>query len=167
MPISYKLGYIDENTYNNREKVWNRKQKTITELSSKTISVLVEKNGIQKEEKVKAVEYLRRPEVKIDEIINKCELNEIDEELRINIESDVKYQGFIEKQKNEVEKYKSSEKIKIPESFDYDAIPGLLTESRQKLKKIRPVYFGQAMRIPGITPSDINILFIYMSKNNH
>jgi tRNA uridine 5-carboxymethylaminomethyl modification enzyme len=75
-----------------------------------------------------------------------------------------KYQGYIKKQKTQIEKINKMGLKKIPANTDYDKIKGLLTETRQKLKKVNPVTIGQASRIPGVTPSDIAILLIYLKK---
>jgi len=94
-------------------------------------------------------------------------INIDDKELMINIESDIKYEGFIEKQKLEINKYKKSEYIRIPKEIKYENINGLSNESKQKLNKIKPIYLGQAMRIPGITQTDINLIILYISKYHH
>jgi tRNA uridine 5-carboxymethylaminomethyl modification enzyme len=75
---------------------------------------------------------------------------------------EIKYAGYIKRQQMEIERFKRLETKKIPGSIDYSKIPGLLTESRQKLAKIRPVSIGQASRISGVTPSDISILLVYL-----
>ncbi len=80
------------------------------------------------------------------------------------VEVEVKYSGYIERQKEEIERFQKIEGISIPSEFDYSNIPGLKTEARQKLCKIRPTTLGQASRISGITPSDISILSIFLKK---
>jgi len=76
----------------------------------------------------------------------------------------IKYKGYIDKQSKEIEKFKRGENKKIPVGLDYSKIPGLLTESKLKLDKIKPGSIGQASRISGVTPSDISILLVYLSK---
>ena len=164
MPISYKLGYIDEKIFIKRKREWEKKKKIKNYLSSNKIEIISEING---KKKVTAFELVRRPEIKIEEILEKCNIKIKNKELRVNIESDIKYEGFIEKQKLEIKKYKCSEKIGIPKELEYDNIKGLSNESKQKLIKIKPTFLGQAMRIPGITPSDINLLILYISKYHH
>lgn len=76
---------------------------------------------------------------------------------------EIKYEGYLERQKRELEKFKNLEAIKIPENFDYN-ISGLSLEIREKLSKIRPVNLGQASRIPGVTPSALSLLMIYLKR---
>ncbi|HRY28834.1 MAG TPA: tRNA uridine-5-carboxymethylaminomethyl(34) synthesis enzyme MnmG [Elusimicrobiota bacterium] len=74
------------------------------------------------------------------------------------------YWGYIKRQKQELAKFRKSESRRIPPEFDYDAIKSLLTESRQKLKKVRPESLGQAARIPGVTPADIAVLLVHLER---
>ena len=76
-----------------------------------------------------------------------------------------KYNGYLQRQESEILRFRNLESKKIPEDFDFSTIPGLLLEAREKLSRIRPVSLGQASRIPGVTPSDISILMIYLKKN--
>jgi len=168
MPIAFKNGFIDEKTYKEREINWNKKEKLINLL--KEIKIDAEKWNGHYDYKIygsiKADELIKRPEVSIFDLIN---INYIEEngerEFWLNLESDIKYMGFIEKQKNEIEKIKRIEKTKIPENTDYEKITGLLSESKEKLKRIKPETLGQASRIPGVTPADISIIAIHISKN--
>jgi tRNA uridine 5-carboxymethylaminomethyl modification enzyme len=77
-----------------------------------------------------------------------------------------KYSGYIEKQKSEIAKFRKLESKKIPDDFNYNGIPGLLLEARDKFKRIRPATVGQASRIPGVTPADISVLLIYLRKHH-
>ena len=80
------------------------------------------------------------------------------------MEVQIKYEGYIEKQLRRIEKFKKLENKKIPQDMDYDLIEGLRLEARQKLNDIRPLSIGQASRISGVSPADINVLMIYMEK---
>jgi len=82
-------------------------------------------------------------------------------------ELDVKYEGYIAKQEKQVARFKKMENVKIPADFDYDSIEGISTESREKLKKIRPVSVGQASRISGVRNPDIAVLLVLMGKENN
>jgi len=86
------------------------------------------------------------------------------ENLMLEIDIETKYAGYIKRQIADVEKFKKLENKKIPENIDYDKIPGLLTESRLKLKNVRPLSIGQASRISGVTPADISILMVWFAK---
>lgn len=77
-----------------------------------------------------------------------------------------KYRGYLVRQEQMISKARKMEGKKIPAGFDYDGVPGLLAESRQKLKKVMPATLGQAARIPGVTPSDVGILGVYVERHN-
>jgi tRNA uridine 5-carboxymethylaminomethyl modification enzyme len=76
----------------------------------------------------------------------------------------VKYEGYIRKSLQQVERMKKMENKRIPDWVDYDAISGLASESREKLKKVQPLSIGQASRISGVNPSDISILLVYIEQ---
>lgn len=80
------------------------------------------------------------------------------------IEIQMKYHGYIERQLLEIERHSKQAETQIPTSFDYDSIKSLSNEVRQKLKKHRPVTIGQASRISGVTPAAISILLVYLSR---
>ena len=82
----------------------------------------------------------------------------------MGIEADIKYSGFIKKDKERLDKYHKMENELLPENINYSAIKGLLSESRIKLMKIKPRSLGQALRIPGVTPADISVIMVYLSK---
>jgi tRNA uridine 5-carboxymethylaminomethyl modification enzyme len=79
-------------------------------------------------------------------------------------EIQVKYERYIEKEKEIVERMSALENKCIPDSFDYDKVPALSIEAMQKFKKIRPITIGQASRISGVNPSDVQILMVYMGR---
>ncbi|MGH7791591.1 MAG: tRNA uridine-5-carboxymethylaminomethyl(34) synthesis enzyme MnmG, partial [Thermodesulfobacteriota bacterium] len=80
------------------------------------------------------------------------------------VEMEIKYEGYIQKQMEQVDKFKHMENIKIPETFSYESIPGLSREIVQKLSRIRPTSLGQASRISGITPAAISVLMVYLKR---
>ena len=77
---------------------------------------------------------------------------------------DIKYDGYIKKQQKQIERFKKMEGNKLPKSIDYNEIEGLRAESREKLTKMKPSSLGAASRISGVSPADINVLFIYLEK---
>jgi tRNA uridine 5-carboxymethylaminomethyl modification enzyme len=107
-------------------------------------------------------QLLRRPEMTYAELPGKDAT--LPEEVVQQVEIALKYEGYIERQEVEVEKFKTLEEKQIPGWLDYDTIPNLRPESRQKLKKIQPVTLGQASRIAGVNPSDISILMVWMKR---
>lgn len=111
------------------------------------------------------IDILRRPEISYDctEPADR-ERYKLSPHQKTMMEVQIKYEGYIEKQKRQIEKFRRLEDKKLPEDIDYSSIEGLRTEARQKLDKIRPVSLGQASRISGVSPADINVLLIYMEK---
>ncbi|KHF35006.1 tRNA uridine 5-carboxymethylaminomethyl modification enzyme MnmG [Paenibacillus sp. P1XP2] len=110
---------------------------------------------------------LRRPEVSHDDIeeISPSPFD-LTEEMKEQVEIQIKYAGYIEKQLIHVERLKKMDKKKIPETIDYNEIEGIAIEARQKLSSIRPLSIGQASRISGVTPADISILLVYLEHYN-
>ena len=101
-------------------------------------------------------------------------LAEIDEKRSVlpkdvveQVEIELKYEGYIERQSRQVEQYKKIEKKLLPVDIDYDDVPSLRIEARQKLKEFRPVSVGQASRISGVSPADISVLLVYLEQRNH
>ena len=80
------------------------------------------------------------------------------------VETDIKYEGYINKTKNEVKKMLKLEEKQIPSDIDYSKVKNIATEARQKFEKIRPLTIGQASRISGVNPSDITMLLVYLKK---
>ncbi|WNS42235.1 tRNA uridine-5-carboxymethylaminomethyl(34) synthesis enzyme MnmG [Paenibacillus sp. MMS20-IR301] len=110
---------------------------------------------------------MRRPEIQysfVDSVSSAPE--ELDDEMKEQVEIQIKYAGYIEKQLQHVEKLQKMEKKKIPDDINYNEIHGLAMEARQKLTKIAPISIGQASRIGGVTPADISILLVYLEHYN-
>ena len=102
--------------------------------------------------------------LKFDKVQQYIQENNLDQEIIEQAEIQVKYSGYIEKEKQNADKLTRLEDVKIPESFDYNKIKSMSFEAREKLKKIRPVTISQASRISGVAPSDISILLIHMGR---
>lgn len=110
-------------------------------------------------------EYLKNPMVKLNDIIINYSLDiNYPKEVIEEVEVQIKYEGYLKKVEREAEKMLKNEEKQIPDDIDYDKVPNLATEARQKLKKIRPLNIGQALRISGVNPSDISILLVYLRK---
>ncbi|MFZ3072819.1 MAG: tRNA uridine-5-carboxymethylaminomethyl(34) synthesis enzyme MnmG, partial [Thermodesulfobacteriota bacterium] len=113
-------------------------------------------------------ELLRRPCVTIDGLIKIFKeplatvLSGADADIFRAIEIEIKYEGYIKRELEDVERFKRSEEVKIPEDTAYEKVPGLSTEIKEKFKKARPISLGQASRIPGVTPAAMSMLMIYM-----
>lgn len=127
---------------------------------------LEDKNTAQLKDGILAIDFLRRPEISYEELAQF--IPEPDQELPRKVveqvEIQVKYEGYIKKALDKVEKLKRMEAKRIPENIDYEAINGLATESRQKLMKIEPETIAQASRISGVNPADISILMVYLEQ---
>jgi tRNA uridine 5-carboxymethylaminomethyl modification enzyme len=120
-------------------------------------------------EKQKAAKLVLRPNISLQQLMDhSASLNEKlqgnDPDYLEQAEIQVKYERYIEKEKEIVERMSALEHKVIPDSFDYDKVPALSIEAMQKFKKIRPITIGQASRISGVNPSDIQILMVYMGR---
>jgi tRNA uridine 5-carboxymethylaminomethyl modification enzyme len=89
----------------------------------------------------------------------------LSEELRRRVEVEIKYEGYIARQLRQVERMEKMEHFRIPREFDYALVKGLLSESRQKLEDTRPATLGQAKRISGVTPADVQLLWIALEAH--
>ena len=102
--------------------------------------------------------------IKFDKVKEYIDQNNLDREVIEQAEIQVKYSGYIEKEKNNADKLNRLEDVKIPENFDFDKIKSISMEAREKLKNIRPVTISQASRISGVSPSDVSVLLIHMGR---
>ena len=113
-------------------------------------------------------ELLRRPELSYEELsVFDPGQPQISPAIAQEIEIQVKYQGYIERQEEQIARFKKMERVKIPLNLDFSSIPSLSTEVKEKLSKIQPVSLGQASRISGITPAALSILLVYLKKLGH
>jgi len=157
MKYGYQYGLVSK-------KQWNElleKEKIISETSE---YIEHNKNGEDS-----LLKLLRRPEMSFKDLLeidkNLREMN-ISASVQEQVEIETKYEGYINRQKQQIEKFKKMEKLSLPSYFHYDSIPGLRKEAQQKLNIFRPVSLGQASRISGVSPADISILMVYlMSKS--
>ena len=170
--MGYRVGLISKERY---DRVCE-KEKLIEQEIGRVASVHIGANGeVQKllesygsiplNTGVTLTELIRRPELDYEKLApidkNRPELSDdVKEQVNINI----KYDGYISRQMKQVENFKKLEKKKIPENFDYDDVPSLRLEARQKLKTYRPVSIGHASRISGVSPADISVLLVYMEQ---
>ena len=117
-------------------------------------------------ENLTAEQLLRRPETRWADLprLGIAGLPDYDAEVVEQIESEVKYAGYLKRQLEDIERFRKMESLKIPGLIDYSRMHGLKKEAREKLQKIRPVSLGQAARISGITPADVSILMIFLAR---
>ena len=134
------------------------------------VNAYLEKIGSAKiDEKQRAVKLLLRPDITMADFINNihslhAQLSSYDTEVLQQAEIQLKYERYIEKEQDLVRRMSSMENTLIPDSFDYDRIAALSAEALQKFKKIKPRTLGQASRISGVNPSDVQILMVYMGR---
>lgn len=121
--------------------------------------------GSELKDGIRASDLLRRPEMTYEHIhlLVPSEV-ELSDEVTEQVEIQIKYEGYIEKSLQQVERMKKMENKKIPVDIDYDAISSIASEARQKLKDVRPLSMGQASRISGVNPADISILLVYIEQ---
>ncbi|WP_339867548.1 tRNA uridine-5-carboxymethylaminomethyl(34) synthesis enzyme MnmG [uncultured Algoriphagus sp.] len=138
--------------------------------SPDTINEGLEESGTATiKEKISAEKLLKRPHIGLQTLMSfnpsiKEYLSKYSNEVLEQAEIQIKYDSYIEKEQQMVEKLSSMENFKIPSSFDYISIPALSAEAKQKLSKIRPETMGQASRISGVTPADLSIITVYLGR---
>ncbi|WP_405103900.1 tRNA uridine-5-carboxymethylaminomethyl(34) synthesis enzyme MnmG [Oceanobacillus sp. FSL H7-0719] len=171
--IGYNIGLISEERYqkllDKRMQVADEKKRLnkIVIKPDQVNHLLEEINSTPLKEAMKAYDLLKRPEISYDFIDQVIETNEaLNEEMREQVGIQVKYEGYIKKANEQVDRMAKMEDKKVPEDIDYDQINGLASEAKEKLKKIRPLSVGQASRISGVNPADVSILLIYIEQGN-
>ena len=111
------------------------------------------------------MELMKRPQVTYDSLaFVDRDRPQLSEHQKTMMEVQIKYEGYIKKQEQQIEKFRKLEDRKLPQDFDYDSVEGLRIEARQKLNSFRPLSVGQASRISGVSPADINVLLIHLEK---
>lgn len=147
------------------EKELARLRSIIIKPNEETQSLIRSIGGSELKDGIRASDLLKRTEMNYDLVTQLVPSeDELSEDVKEQIEIQVKYEGYIEKSLQQVDKLKKMEDKKIPENIDYDAISGLATEARQKLKEVLPLSLAQASRISGVNPADISILLVYIEQ---
>lgn len=167
----YALGLVSEERY---QRYLSKKQEVEREISRlKNTSVtpsdasqyLEERGSSPLQNRVSLYDLLRRPEIDYDSLAEiDPERPQLSSHARDCVQVRIKYQGYITKQLQQIERFKKLEDKKLSPDLDYDCIRGLRLEAAQKLGRIRPLSVGQAARISGVSPADINVLLIYLEK---
>ncbi len=156
----YELGLIPQEDYDS----FLNKQKKISQTM-----VFLEKEKIKTPggEKISLKDYLKKPEVRFQNVLEYSQFDDslTEEDIR-HIESEIKYEGYLKRQETEIVQIKKMDKERIPESIDFQEIPGLTREVKEKLEKRRPRTIGEAKKIPGITPAAIVNLHVYLRIQN-
>ena len=166
----YNIGLIDEERYNIFLEKKNNIKKFTEELKNTKITPKKEINDYLEnlntpllKDSISLYDLLKRSEISLKNI-EKFLKTDYSDEVKEQVEINIKYEGYIKKAIKEAEKQIDLENKKIPEDIDYDKIQNLASEAKQKLKEIRPTSIGQALRISGVNPVDISLLMIYIKK---
>lgn len=174
-PIGRQVGLVDDQRWTHFEIKKNQFDNELNRLESIKLKPVAATNKKVEEmgfkplaDAVTAKEFMRRPEVKYQDVVSFIgpAAEDLDAKLIELIETEIKYEGYINKALDQVEKMKRMEEKRIPSNIDWDAIDSIATEARQKFKKINPETIGQASRISGVNPADISILMVYLEGNN-
>ncbi|MFJ9385774.1 tRNA uridine-5-carboxymethylaminomethyl(34) synthesis enzyme MnmG [Peribacillus sp. NPDC101481] len=170
--IGFNIGMIKEERYNRflmkKEAVEMEKERLKTNFIKPTKEVqevITASGGSELKDGIRASDLLKRPEMDYSHIQKLAPSDvELSDEVTEQVEIQIKYEGYIEKSLQQVDRLKKMENKKIPENIDYDAISGLATEARQKLKQVHPLSVAQASRISGVNPADVSILLVYLEQ---
>ncbi|SIR41546.1 tRNA uridine-5-carboxymethylaminomethyl(34) synthesis enzyme MnmG [Peribacillus simplex] len=170
--IGFNIGMIKEERYNRflmkKEAVEMEKERLKSNFIKPTKEVqevITASGGSELKDGIRASDLLKRPEMDYSHIQKLAPSDvELSDEVTEQVEIQIKYEGYIEKSLQQVDRLKKMENKKIPENIDYDAISGLATEARQKLKQVHPLSVAQASRISGVNPADVSILLVYLEQ---
>jgi tRNA uridine 5-carboxymethylaminomethyl modification enzyme len=172
-PLGHEIGLIPQARYERflRKKALVEQEverlRTIKFKPEEANTFLAEVGSAPVSQVVDALSLLRRPEVGYVQLEKAMEVSlDLTEEMKEQVEIQIKYAGYIEKQLQQVERLSKMEKKRIPEDIDYFDVQGLANEAKHNMSKIRPLSIGQASRIAGVTPADLSILLVYLEHYN-
>ncbi len=181
-PIGRELGLVDDE----RWRLLEAKQRLTDEETARLQSVRVHPGNVPEEwsrrvlkgplnRDVSAFELLRRPEVSYEALLDVIESpsclaeppdDRIPPQIRVQVEARAKYAGYIERQREEIDRQRRNEETKLPDDIDYNQVPGLSHEVRSRLAEYRPATVGQAGRVPGVTPAAVTLLLVHLKKRS-
>lgn len=173
-PLGYEIGLISEERYRRFLEKQELKKQELKRLKTTVISpteqvnrILVSRETSQISTGVRLIDLLKRPQLDYASL-SEVDLTrpKLDPNIFEQVEIEIKYEGYIQKQLKQVEQMKKLEKKHLPKDFDYKDIKGLRLEAQEKLNKIKPLNIGQASRISGVSPADISVLLIWLSGQN-
>ncbi|MBQ1507536.1 MAG: tRNA uridine-5-carboxymethylaminomethyl(34) synthesis enzyme MnmG [Ruminococcus sp.] len=171
-PLGYRLGLISEERYERFLEKQELKKRELERLKSTVISptdqvnnILVSRETSEITTGVRLIELLKRPQLDYKALAPiDSERPDLDPNIFEQVEIEIKYEGYIQKQKKHVEQTRRLEERRLPADFDYTQIKGLRLEAQEKLNKIKPLNIGQASRIFGVSPADISVLLIWLAQ---
>ena len=175
-PKAYAIGLASDKRLRRMEHKFNESEKMVNFFKETSVTpeeanpILEAKESSAMVQSDKMFKVFSRPQIELDDFLKFDKVkdyvaqNDLDKEIIEQAEIQVKYSGYIEKERNNAEKLIRLEAMKIPENFDYHKIKSMSIEAKQKLSNIRPVTISQASRISGVSPADVSILLIYMGR---
>lgn len=171
-PIGHEIGLIDDKRYEYvrlKQKLINDEIKRVSSVyfnpDSRVQNFLNTHGSTELKKSMSFTDLVRRPELTYDMVRSLDEnVPSLSADVREQVNIQLKYQGYIEREMKQVSDFRKLEAKKIPNEIDYDLVPSLRIEARQKLNNIRPLTVGQASRISGVSPSDISVLLIYLKS---
>lgn len=175
-PMSNKIGLASDERMRRMEYKFNEAEKMVNFFKETSVSVKEANPVLEAKESTPIVQgdkmfkIFSRPQIDMVDMMNFEKVHEyvananLDKEILEQTEIQVKYSGYIEKERTNAEKLHRLENIRIPDNFDYDQLKSLSYEAREKLKKVRPVTISQASRISGVSPNDISVMLVYMGR---
>jgi tRNA uridine 5-carboxymethylaminomethyl modification enzyme len=175
-PLAYELGIVDENAIKRVQKKAEEAEQMVQFLKSTSYDyqeinkMLAAKGSATVSQNDKLFKIFARPKVELQDIREVSQVKkyidekDVDEDILEQVEVQVKYSGYIAKEKENADKLHRLENIRIPKGFDYSNIQSISFEAREKLKKIQPVSISQASRISGVSPNDISVLLVHMGR---
>ena len=175
-PKGYELGLASEKRLKRMEEKHSKADAFVaffkqTSVEAEDINpILKDNDSAEVNQSGKLFKIFARPNIsmedmrKIDSVDTYVLEHDLDKEIIEQTEIQVKYSGYIDKEKNNADKLNRLENLKIPSKFDYSLCKSMSIEARQKLEKIRPITISQASRISGVSPSDVSVLLVYMGR---
>lgn len=172
--LGREVGLVDDDRYQyfsrkkqEIQKGWELLTQILFSPTAETNQVLIKLGSQALRKQMTLKELLRRPELKWKDLFPLCpELSHIKPEVAEQLAIQARYEGYLERQEEQVKRFEKNEQILIPDQFEYQNLSGLSNEIKEKLKNIRPGTLGQASRISGVTPAAITILQIHIKKMN-
>ena len=173
-PLGHKIGLISDERYAKYLKKQELKKEELKRLKSTVISptdevnkILVSRETSEITSGVRLIDLMKRPQLGYEALKSVDTTRpDLDPNIFEQVEIEIKYEGYIQKQLKQVEQMKKLEVKQLPKDFDYKEIEGLRLVAREKLNKIKPLNIGQASRISGVSPADISVLLIWLAQNN-
>jgi tRNA uridine 5-carboxymethylaminomethyl modification enzyme len=168
----YKIGLISHQRYAEythkkhllEDELKRLQDIVVTPANIDLVNLLKEKGSASLRQGISLYDLLRRSEIVYRDLLTIGLGMDLPNEITEQIDTQIKYEGYIQKQFSQVEKFEKLEKKLLPDQIDYTEVKGISTEARQKLNKFRPMSVGQASRISGVSPADISVLLVYLEQ---